>query len=430
MRRVGKGCSGVETPLFEGMIAAKEPEDQGNTEEQGNGNNAAKEPVTAVDDVSGQSTQSLTLLTPPPQQPQDIPSTSQRIESSANTIIEDVSNQGRMTEESDKDEGAKVVNEEEETKEVKDNAVDAKVKGRQADIYHIDMDHAAKVLTPVKVVVPATRRRRGVIIRDPEEESSTNTPAETKSKDKGKGILVEEPKPMKKKQQVEMDEAFTRKLQEEVNQEIDWEVAMDHNTAGLTLDFFKEMSYDDIRPIFEAKFNANLEFLLKSKEQIEEEESRAIHLEIVPDKDDDVYTEATILARKVLDVDSQIIHVDNKPRYKIIRANDTHQLYRSFITMLKNFDRDDLETVWNIVKERFSKSKPNNFSDEYLLSTLKTMFGRPDGQDNVWKDQRSVHGQALVKSWKLLTSAVEKNDAAKSIKDCYCKILLLGEEIV
>nr|GFA21273.1 hypothetical protein [Tanacetum cinerariifolium] len=72
--------------------------------------------------------------------------------------------------------------------------------------------------------------------------------------------------------------------------------------------------------------------------------------------------------------------------------------------MLKNFDRDDLETLWNIIKDRFSKSKPNNFSDEYLLSTLKTMFGRPDGQDNIWKDQRSVHGQALVKSWKLLTS--------------------------
>nr|GEY83055.1 hypothetical protein [Tanacetum cinerariifolium] len=44
------------------------------------------------------------------------------------------------------------------------------------------------------------------IIRDPEEESSEKTPTETKSKDKGKGILVEEPKPIKKKQQVKMDE--------------------------------------------------------------------------------------------------------------------------------------------------------------------------------------------------------------------------------
>nr|GEZ79729.1 hypothetical protein [Tanacetum cinerariifolium] len=231
------------------------------------------------------------------------------------------------------------------------------------------------------------RRRRGVVIRDPEEESSAKTPTETKSKDKGKGIMVEEPMPIKKKQQVELDEAYARKLQEELNQDIDWEVAMDHvkqkakenpyvqryqvmkkrpqteaqarknmmvylkNIAGFTLDYFKGMSYDDIRPIFEAKFNANMEFLLKSKEQMEEEESRAIaiinetpaqkatkrrrlnkkakdfeelkqHLEIVPDEDEDVYTEATLLAGKVPVVDYHIIHVNNKPRYKIIRQMD------------------------------------------------------------------------------------------------------------
>nr|GFD38680.1 hypothetical protein [Tanacetum cinerariifolium] len=50
------------------------------------------------------------------------------------------------------------------------------------------------------------------------------------------------------------------------------------------------------------------------------------HLEIVPDEDDDVYTEATPLARKVLVVDYHIIQLNNKPRYKIIRADGTHQL--------------------------------------------------------------------------------------------------------
>nr|GFC55596.1 hypothetical protein [Tanacetum cinerariifolium] len=73
--------------------------------------------------------------------------TSQRIESSTDTIMKNVSNQGRMIDKSDKDEGAKVVNEEEETKEVRNNAADAQVEGMQADIYHIDMDHAAKVLS-------------------------------------------------------------------------------------------------------------------------------------------------------------------------------------------------------------------------------------------------------------------------------------------
>nr|GEY20850.1 hypothetical protein [Tanacetum cinerariifolium] len=58
-----------------------------------------------------------------------------------------------------------------------------------------------------------------LLIRDPEEELTAITHAETK--DKGKSILVEEPKPMKKKQQVEMDEAYVRKLHEELNQDID-----------------------------------------------------------------------------------------------------------------------------------------------------------------------------------------------------------------
>nr|GFA29108.1 hypothetical protein [Tanacetum cinerariifolium] len=152
------------------------------------------------------------------------------------------------------------------------------------------------------------------------------------------------------------------------------------------------MSYDDIRPIFEARFNANIEFLLKSKEQMEEEESRAIT---------SINETSAQKASKRRRLNEE---ANNKPHYKIIRADDTHQLYVSFITLLKNFDREDLESLWSIVKERFSTSKPNNFLDDFLLTTLTAMFGRPDGQDQVWMNQRSVHGQAKVKSWKLLES--------------------------
>nr|GFC90360.1 hypothetical protein [Tanacetum cinerariifolium] len=48
------------------------------------------------------------------------------------------------------------------------------------------------------------------------------------------------------------------------------------NVIGFKLDYFKGMSYDDIRPIFEAKFNSNVAFLLKTKEKIEEDENRAL----------------------------------------------------------------------------------------------------------------------------------------------------------
>nr|GFC00574.1 hypothetical protein [Tanacetum cinerariifolium] len=293
-------------------------EEHGAAEEQGNDNTAAEEPVTAVDDVTDQSIQSPTPLTPPPQQPQDIPSTSQ--------VQSPPPQQQSPPPAQPQDEGNKLMNKK-ETEEFRVNPDDEQVEGRQANIYHIDMDHAIKVLSmqedepeiqetvevvttaklitevvvvvsetvsvvdvvqddvlatpvnaaavvttapPVKVAVPSTRRKRGVVIRDPEEDSSTKTPTKTKSKDKGKAIMVEEPKPIKKKQQVELDEAYARKLQEELNQEIDSEVAMDHVKQKA-----KENPYVQR---YQAKFNANMEFLVKSKEQMEEEESRAIAL--------------------------------------------------------------------------------------------------------------------------------------------------------
>nr|GEW69473.1 hypothetical protein [Tanacetum cinerariifolium] len=146
------------------------------------------------------------------------------------------------------------------------------------------------------------------------------------------------------------------------------------NTDGYKLDYFKGMTYDDIRSIFQARFDENMRFLMKTREEMEEEMQQALksinetlaqkaakgrklnekakevedlkkHFEIVPNEDDDVYTEATPLARKVPVVDYQIVKINNKPRYKIIKADKTHQLYTSFITLLKNFDREDLENL-------------------------------------------------------------------------------------
>nr|GFC51185.1 hypothetical protein [Tanacetum cinerariifolium] len=205
------------------------------------------------------------------------------------------------------------------------------------------------------------------------------------------------------------------------------------NTEGYKMDFFKGKKYDEILPIFQAKFDANMSILFKSREEMEKEDEEIIksiidtpaqkaakkrklseeaqeaddlkkRLEIVQDEDDDVFVEATPLAQKVPVVDYHIVVIDNKPKYKIIRVDNTHQFYISFTTLLKNFDREDLEALWKIVRDRFSTSKPTNFSDEYLLLTLKTMFEELDGQDTIWRNQKSVHGLALVKRWKLLTS--------------------------
>nr|GEX60403.1 putative reverse transcriptase domain-containing protein [Tanacetum cinerariifolium] len=56
------------------------------------------------------------------------------------------------------------------------------------------------------------------------------------------------------------------------------------------------------------------------------------------------------------------------------KADGNSQNYLTFGTMFKNFNREDLEVLRNIVKERFKKTKPVDDMDNLLFQTLKTMF--------------------------------------------------------
>nr|GEY99942.1 hypothetical protein [Tanacetum cinerariifolium] len=84
----------------------------------------------------------------------------------------------------------------------------------------------------------------------------------------------------------------------------------------------------------------------KLNEEAQEADNLRRRLEIVPNEDDDVFVEAVPLAQKAPIMDYQVVVMDNRPKYKIIRADDTHQFYISFTTLLKNFDREDMEALW------------------------------------------------------------------------------------
>ncbi|GKF86264.1 hypothetical protein Tco_0254091, partial [Tanacetum coccineum] len=51
---------------------------------------------------------------------------------------------------------------------------------------------------------------------------------------------------------------------------------------------------------------------------------------------------------------------------KIIRVGDHIEAYQTFADMLKKFDRDDLEKLWKLVKERFSTTVPTNDKEKEL----------------------------------------------------------------
>nr|GEZ88525.1 hypothetical protein [Tanacetum cinerariifolium] len=263
LTRVGKGFSGVETPLFGNMLVEQEVDEEGDAYEY---------------------------------------------EVNAGDVADEV----KDVEEAKVDESAQV---------------QGRIAESQAEIYKIDMDHANKVL---RIELHAE------LNKDIDWDEAINH-VKRKAKE---GHAVKRYQVLKRKPQTE---AQARKNM----------IMYLKNVAGFKMDYFKGMSYDDIRPIFKAKFNSNVAFLLKTKEQIEEDENRALQklnetpaeraakrrkldeeveelkrrLQIVPDEDDDVYTEATPLARKVHVVDYKIIEQNNTPHYKIIGADDTHKLY-------------------------------------------------------------------------------------------------------
>nr|GFC11751.1 hypothetical protein [Tanacetum cinerariifolium] len=236
--------------------------------------------------------------------------TSQRIESFADTIMDDVSKQGEIIANMDADEDVtlKVVDVVKEVKVEKDakiekNADDDKLEPVELKEV-VEVVTTAKLMTEVVTATAATitvaatpitaatittapsaaRRRKGVVIRDPKETAAPSIiiHTEPKSKDKGKGIMTKE----------QMEEEDSRALKR--------------------------------------KTKSSEEKAVKKKKLDEEVEELKKHLQIVPNNDDDVYTEATPLTLKVAVVDYAIHTENNKPYFKIISADGTHQLFLSF----------------------------------------------------------------------------------------------------
>nr|GEU90188.1 ribonuclease H-like domain-containing protein [Tanacetum cinerariifolium] len=199
MRRVGKGFSLVAHEFGKGV--ADEVHDEG----------VPAAGVTNEGDVSA--------------------ANDERIETSDDTVMDDVSNQGRMI--ADMDADADVVLE--EAKDVVDDAKD----GQDADVQEEESE-PAELQEVVDIVTTAK------IITEAKEDHA-----------------------------VKRYQALKRKPQTEVQAKKNMMIYL-KNVVGFKMDYFKEMSYDDIRLIFEAKFDSNVTFLQKTKEQIDEEESRAL----------------------------------------------------------------------------------------------------------------------------------------------------------
>nr|GEV70895.1 reverse transcriptase domain-containing protein [Tanacetum cinerariifolium] len=225
----------------------------------------------------------------------------------------------------------------------------------------------------------APRRKRGVVIQDLKETTSSVI------------VHIEQVKKSERKNNAMMRyQALKRKPLTEAQERKNMMIYL-KNMVGFKMNFFKGMTYSEVRPLFEKHYNSNQAFLERVEEEVTVQQNK-------------IEEEATPLASKFLVADYYIHHENNKPYYKIIRADESHKLFLSFITLLKNFSREDLETLWKLVKERFETTEPKNFSDDFLLNILKIMFEKHVIKANVWKDQKGIYRLAKLKSWKLFKS--------------------------
>nr|GFC54362.1 hypothetical protein [Tanacetum cinerariifolium] len=157
----------------------------------------------------------------------------------------------------------------------------------------VDVNAASIQDTPITAAkatkVSVSRKKRGVIIQDPEETTKTvAVQPKVQEKDKGKSILIEEPKLLKRQAKIKIDEEVTRHLEAELNANVDWNVVIEQVQR-------KEKLTDAIT---------------KKQKMEQETEELKKHLQIVSDDDDDdVYTDATPLALKILIIDYKI-HIE------------------------------------------------------------------------------------------------------------------------
>nr|GEV67753.1 hypothetical protein [Tanacetum cinerariifolium] len=341
MRRVGKGFFGVDTPLFEGMIVAQQADD------------AADEGAADVDDKIAQTLEITKLkqrikklerrnkLKVSKLRRLKMVGTAQRVDTSKDIVMDDLLRLKRMQ-------------------------MFRGGKQSQAQIYQIDLEHADKVLskqddelelTELKEVVEVvtTVKLMTEVVTAAATITTADTPITaatiTTAPNKGKGIMAEEPKPLKKQAQIEQDEAYARELEAELNKIINWDETKE------------QMEEEDSRALKRAS-GSQAEKAAKKQKLDDEVEELKKHLQIVPNDEDDVYTEATHLARKVPVVDYEIYTENNKPYYKIIRADGSPQL---FLSLLRNFDREDLEMIL-LVERRYPLTR---FTLDQMLNNVR-----------------------------------------------------------
>ncbi|GKE65135.1 hypothetical protein Tco_1519296, partial [Tanacetum coccineum] len=236
----------------------------------------------------------------------------------------------------------------------------AEVTTDSATITTVDELTLAHTLIEIKATKP---KARGVIVQEPSEFTTTPSPSQPsqlpQAKDKGKAKMVEPKKPLKKKDRIMFNQEVAQKLQAQLDAELEKEEKLarqreeDANIA----------EWDNI--LFDKEMKRVNTFVDMDTELVKEEAEMKKHMKIVPD--DEVAIDAIPLATKPpIIVEWKIIKEGKMGYFQIIRDDGSSKRYSSMIKMLQSIDREDLETLWKLVKAKHGLTRPEEAYERVL----------------------------------------------------------------
>ncbi|GJR49356.1 hypothetical protein Tco_1399877 [Tanacetum coccineum] len=142
----------------------------------------------------------------------------------------------------------------------------------------------------------------------------------------------------------------------------------------------------------------------KLEEDAEKEELKGL-LDIIPREEVPIEVESISTKFPIVDWKTYVL-TETFMYYQVFRGDGSSKNYKILSEMLEDFDRQDVEELYRLVKERYSTSRPEGF-DLMLWGDLHTLFD-PDEDDEIWKDQHEYKLEEVIPlSQELLTKKVE-----------------------
>ncbi|GJR16490.1 hypothetical protein Tco_0799142 [Tanacetum coccineum] len=150
------------------------------------------------------------------------------------------------------------------------------------------------------------------------------------------------------------------------------------------------------------RIGAELEQEVHKKQKMDDDQETAklkSLMEVNPDEEEVVIDAIPLAANPPSIVDWKIYKEGNTSSYQITRADGSSKKYLVFSQLLKSFDREDLETLWRLVKAKHGYTRLEEGYERVLGGDLKVMF-EPHVEDAVW---RNLQGSKVL-IWKLFDS--------------------------